>query len=339
MAEPVYGARYLKPAESDAGSRDDGGVLHRAGLLEGAAHGRDGRALLADGDVDAAHLLVGVAAVPELLLVDDRVDRDRGLAGLPVTDDQLALAATDGGHGVDGLQAGLQRLVNRLALHDVGSLQLERAALLADDLAEAVDGGAERVDHPAEEVVADRHGEDLAGALDLLTLLDGGELAEDDDADLVHVEVQREAEGAVLELEQLIGHRRGQALDVRDAVTGVGDAADLFASGNAGLVGPHVAVQGVPDLVRTDRELRHVLIFSSVTGPRWGRSLWSVVQVCSWSGVAGTIGDAGQPPVTWRRASSRRRRTVPSTTSSPTWTRMPPMTAGSSMTCRVTDLP
>ena len=106
-----------------------------------------------------------------------------------------------------------------------------------------------------------------------------GELAEDDDADLVDVEVQREAERAVLELEQLVGHRRGQALDVRDAVTGVGDAADLLARGSAGLVGLDVAVQGVPDLVRTDRELRHVLIFSSVTGPRWGRSLWSVVRV------------------------------------------------------------
>ena len=29
------------------------------------------------------------------LLVDDRVDGDRGLAGLPVADDQLALAAAD----------------------------------------------------------------------------------------------------------------------------------------------------------------------------------------------------------------------------------------------------
>ena len=201
------------------------------------------------------------------------------LAGLAVADDQLALAAADGGHRVDGLQAGLQRLVHRLALHDGGRLQLERAALLADDLTEAVDRRAERVDHAAEEVVADRHGQDLAGALDLLALLDGGELTEDDDADLVHVEVEREAQGAVLELEQLVGHRRGQALDVRDAVTGVGDAADLFARGIAGLVGPDVAVQGIPDLVRTDRELRHVLIFSSVTGPRWGRSLWSVVRV------------------------------------------------------------
>ena len=94
--------------------------------------------------------------------------------------------------------------------------------------------GAERVDDPAEEGVADRHGEDLAGALDLLPLLDAAELAEDDDTDLVDVEVQRQAQGPVLELEQLVGHRRGQTLDVGDAVTGVDDAADLLAGGRTG---------------------------------------------------------------------------------------------------------
>ena len=48
-------------------------------------------------------------------------------------------------------------------------------------------------------------------------------------ADLADVEVQREAEDAALELEQLVGHGARQALDAGDAVTGLGDAADLFA--------------------------------------------------------------------------------------------------------------
>ena len=43
-------------------------------------------------------------------------------------------------------------------------LQLQRRGGLLGDLAEAVDRLAERVDHPAEEAVADRHREDLAGA-------------------------------------------------------------------------------------------------------------------------------------------------------------------------------
>src|SRR5690606_30095184 len=137
---------------------------------------------------------------------DDRVERDRGLAGLAVADDQLALAAADRDHRVDRLEAGLERLVDALALHDAGGLQLERAAPLGLDLAETVDGVAQRVDHAAEVALADRDREDVAGAAHLLALLDAGELAEHDDADLADVEVQREAEGAVLEGQQLVGH-------------------------------------------------------------------------------------------------------------------------------------
>src|ERR671921_68970 len=123
---------YLKPAASDAG-----------------ADGRDRRALLADGDVDAADLLRRVAGFPGFLLVDDRVGHDRRLAGLAVTDDELTLAAADRRHGVDGLDAGLQRLLHRLALDDGGRLQLEGAAAGRLDRAGTVDRVAQRVDDAA----------------------------------------------------------------------------------------------------------------------------------------------------------------------------------------------
>ena len=165
----------------------------------------------------------GSPDVPGLLLVEDRVHADRGLAGLAVTDDQLALAAADRGLRVDRLDAGLQRLRHRLALHHRRGLQLEHALLLGLDVAEAVDRQAQRVDHAAEELVADRHGQHAAGALDLLALLDVLVVTEDDRADLALVQVQRDAEDAAGELQQLVGHRRGQALDVRDAVTGLDD--------------------------------------------------------------------------------------------------------------------
>ena len=195
-----------------------------------AADRGDRGALLADGDVDAAHLLLRVAGRPVVLLVDDRVDRDGGLAGLAVADDQLALAAADRGHGVDGLDAGLQRLVHRLALHHGGRLQLQRAAALGLRSSPrpsigSPSGSTTRPRKPS----PTGHREDLAGALDRLALLDAGEVAEDDGADLADVEVQRQAEDAVLELEQLVGHGRGQALDVGDAVAGLGDGADLLA--------------------------------------------------------------------------------------------------------------
>ena len=108
------------------------------------------------------------------------------------------------------------------------------AAPLGLDLAEAVDRVAQRVDDAAEEGVAHRDREDLAGAADLLALLDAGEVTEDDDADLADVEVQGEAQRAVLEAQQLVGHGRRQALDLGDAVAGVGDVPDLFGGGRPG---------------------------------------------------------------------------------------------------------
>jgi hypothetical protein len=50
---------------------------------------------LTDRDIDAVEfdLLVGLRV--ERLLIEDRVERNRGLAGLTVADDQLALAAAD----------------------------------------------------------------------------------------------------------------------------------------------------------------------------------------------------------------------------------------------------
>src|SRR5690606_7044155 len=211
--------------------RDDGRVLQRAGLLEGAADRGDRRALLAHRDVDAAHLLVRVAGLPVGLLVDDRVDRDGRLAGLAVTDDELTLATADRHHRVDRLEAGLQRLVHRLAGHDAGRLQLEGATALGGDVAQAVQRAAQRGDDAAEVAVTDGDREHLAGAADLLALLDPVELTQDDDTDLAHVEVQRQAQRAVLEAQQLVRHDAGQALDLRDAVTGQDDATDLLAGG------------------------------------------------------------------------------------------------------------
>ncbi len=84
------------------GRGDDDRVLHRAVLLELAHDVGDGRVLLADRDVDA----LNAAA----FLVDDRIDRNRGLTRLPVADDQLALAAPDRHHRVDRLETGLHGL-------------------------------------------------------------------------------------------------------------------------------------------------------------------------------------------------------------------------------------
>src|SRR5690606_5764888 len=102
------------------------------------------------------------AADAGVLLVDDRVDRQRGLAGLAVADDQLALAATDRDHAVDRLVAGLHRLAHRLAPDHARGDGFHRRAGLGVDRALAVDRLAQRVDYAPEQFRPGRHFEDAA---------------------------------------------------------------------------------------------------------------------------------------------------------------------------------
>src|SRR5207237_10820845 len=107
-------------------------------------------------------------------LVDDGVERDGGLAGLPIADDELALAAADGDHRVDRLDAGLERLLHRLADDDTGGLQLDAAGGGRLDGPLAVDGLAEGAHDAPEEGLAHRGLGDTArapGAVALLALL------------------------------------------------------------------------------------------------------------------------------------------------------------------------
>src|SRR5699024_12612447 len=92
-------------------------VLESSCLFQRTTHAGDGRALLADSDVDAADLLLRVAGLPVGLLVDDRVDRQSGLAGLAVTDDQLTLSTAYRNHRDDALVDGLVGLEHLLPAH------------------------------------------------------------------------------------------------------------------------------------------------------------------------------------------------------------------------------
>ena len=75
---------YWSGAGIGGAGGDDRRVLHRAELAQLVDDLRNRGLLLSDRHVDAVHV--------RLALVDDRVERDRGLAGLAVADDQLALA-------------------------------------------------------------------------------------------------------------------------------------------------------------------------------------------------------------------------------------------------------
>jgi hypothetical protein len=152
------------------------------------------------------------------LLVDDRVQRDGRLAGLAVADDQLALAAADRDHAVDGLDAGLQRLLHRLAVHNAGRDALDGVVRGGLDRPAVVDRLAERVHHAPDHRLAHRHRHDAARPPDFVAFLDFRVVAQQHRAHLVFFQVQRDPRHAVRKLDQLARHDLLQAVNARDAV-------------------------------------------------------------------------------------------------------------------------
>ena len=94
-------------------------------------------------------------------------------------------------------------------------------------------------------------------ALTGLALLDVVGVAEHDGADRLLVEVQREAERAVLELEQLVDRGVGQARDAGDAVADLEHAADLVRARASGSKPSRFLLQRRGDVVGVDREFSH----------------------------------------------------------------------------------
>src|SRR5215211_273376 len=221
---PRVGGQILQRRRLGGRGVHHGRVLQRTRLLEGGDDAGHGRVLLADGDVDAFHVLVG--------LVDDGVEQDRGLACLPVADDELPLSTPDRDHGVYRLDPGLKRLLYRLAPDYAGSHYLHGEGLFGLDLTFAVERAPEGVYDPAEDALADRHARQSLRASYRVALLDVGVIAGDDNPDVVLLQVEREAGDLlptrVLELEHLLVHDVGKPVDARDAVPYLEDLADLF---------------------------------------------------------------------------------------------------------------
>ena len=199
--------------------RHDDGVVHGPVFGKGLDHLRHGGAFLADGHVDAGDVLA--------LLVDDGVNGNGSLAGLAVADDKLALAAADGDHGVNSLDAGLERLAHRLALHNARRNHFDLAELLRGDGALAVDGLADAVHHTADDRIAHGHLGDPLGPLHDVALADLGVVSHEHRAHVLLLEVERHAHDASRELQELAGHDVVESEDLGNTVADGDHGADF----------------------------------------------------------------------------------------------------------------
>ena len=175
--------------------------------------------LLPDRHIDAEDI--------QPLLVNDRVHRDRRLAGLTVTDDQLALSPSDGDHGIDGLDSCLQGLPHRLPFEDAGRAHFDEPGLGRLDRALAVQRSPNRIHDTADERAAHGNLCDATGPFDRIALLDAGTGAHEHGADVILFEIERNAIHAAGEFEHLAGHRAFQAVDFGDVVADLEHGPDL----------------------------------------------------------------------------------------------------------------
>ena len=107
-----------------------------------------------------------------------------------------------------------------------GAMRSTGRVLVRRDLALAVERAAQRVHDAAEQGLAHGDLDDAARRPDLVALLDGGGVAQDDRADRLLLEVEGHAHHPVGELEQLGHQGRVEAVDLGDAVTDLDDGPD-----------------------------------------------------------------------------------------------------------------
>jgi len=202
----------LKRGGVSSGSDNDDGVFHGVGLLEDVTELADGGLFLADSDVDAVELLDLVIVVEELFLVEDGVEGDGGLTGLPVTNDQLTLTSADGDERVDSLKTRLHRLVDGFTGNNTRGFDVDTSSLLAVNGSLAVEGVTKRVDNSTEELWADGDVDNSTSPLDNIALLDITIVTKDDNTDVVGLQVQSHTLDTAVELDHLLG------LDVLETV-------------------------------------------------------------------------------------------------------------------------
>ena len=153
--------------------------------------------------IDAVHRLslkIGAA------LIYDGVDCDCCLSCLTVADNQLSLSSANGDHRVNRLEAGLQRLGNRLTENHSGGLSLQwHLESLALYLSQAVERRAYGIHYPAHQRVIDPYGRYSGQPSDPHTFLHQVGRAEKHRSHIILLEVHSHCLDPAFELQKLSG--------------------------------------------------------------------------------------------------------------------------------------
>ena len=217
------GSQVLQRSRLRCRSGDDDGKIFGPVFFQGTGQTGNRRRLLADCHIDTDNA--------GTFLVDDGINRNGGFAGAAVADDQFALAASDGNHGVNGLNAGLQGYVYRLTVCNTGALGFNRAGSRILNRAFPVDGFTQGVNYTAQQAFAYGHFHQPAGTADDVAFLNGRLSAHQYDAYGLRQQVLYHAGNTAGQFHQFAGHSAVEAFNGRDTVTDLFYYADFFELG------------------------------------------------------------------------------------------------------------
>ena len=121
-----------------------------------------------------------------------------------------------------------------MAIDDAGRDALDRIEFFSENRSAIVDGVSERINHAAYQRLSHRNLHDAAGALYQIAFFDFLKVAEQNGADFIFLEIERQPAYFVGKLEQLAGHNFLEAVNLGNAVADFNYRAD-FRDGDAGL--------------------------------------------------------------------------------------------------------
>ena len=157
------GRQILKRSRFPGSGNHHRRIFHRPEILQCPNELSHGGSFLTDCHVDALYSLS--------LLMQDGIQRNGRFPGLAVADNQFPLASSDGYHGIDGLDPGLQRCVYRFSVHHPMGFPLHRAAASRLQRPLFVHRLPQGIYHPSQKTVPHGYIHAVSGAFYLIPLI------------------------------------------------------------------------------------------------------------------------------------------------------------------------
>ena len=123
------------------------------------------------------------------LLVDDGIDRDRGLTSLTVADDELTLTSSDRDHRVDSFDTGLKRGIYALTGNNAAGNSLNLTIFGCLDRAFAIDGLSESVNYSSKHCIAYGNFNNSSGSLNEIAFVDIPGVSKENYTDVIFLKV------------------------------------------------------------------------------------------------------------------------------------------------------